>query len=91
VRAERAVLARLGGGCTVPVAAYAVEEGGALWLRASLGGPDGRGGVSLVHAEARGTEGEALGTSVAEALLAKGGAALLEASRAQSFGLPAQS
>src|SRR5436853_3898610 len=40
VRAERAVLARLAGGCTVPVAAYAeVGAGGELWLRAALGGP----------------------------------------------------
>src|SRR3989442_1148035 len=46
VRAERAVLARLAGGCTVPVAAYAVLEGDhRIWLRAVLGGPDGHGGV----------------------------------------------
>lgn len=90
VRAERAVLARLAGGCTVPVAAHAVlEEGSRLWLRAVLGGPDGRGGVALVKAEARATDPDALGRGVAEELLARGGAPLLEAARAQAGGLAA--
>src|SRR3989449_5778585 len=91
VRAERAVLARLAGGCTVPVGAHAVLEGDRIWLRALLGGPDGRGGVKVVRAERRGpaAEPEALGRSVAEALLDKGGAPLLEAARSQAEGLPA--
>ena len=89
VRAERAVLERLAGGCTVPVAAYAVEEGPRLWLRAALGGPDGRGAVKLVRAEARGTDPEPLGQTVAEMLLERGGEPLLEAARSQSSGLPA--
>ena len=91
VRAERAVLARLAGGCTVPVGAYAVLEGDRIWLRAVLGGPDGHGGVKLVRAELRGpaAQPEPLGRSVAEALLDKGGAPLLEAARAQAEGLPA--
>ena len=89
VRAERAVLARLSGGCTVPVAAYATLSGDQLFLRAALGGPDGQGGVALVQAEARGVEPEALGGEVGDALLAKGGGPLLEAARSHSFGLPA--
>ncbi len=91
VRSERAVLARLAGGCTVPVAAYALLEGERIWLRAALGGPDGKGGVTVVRAEMRGsaTGPEALGKSVAEALLDKGGAPLLEAARSQASGLPA--
>ena len=79
VRAERAVLARLAGGCTVPIGAYAVEEGPLVWLRAILGGPDGRGGVALLRAEARGDSPERLGTRVAEDLLARGGGPLLDA------------
>jgi len=86
VRAERAVLARLAGGCTVPVAAYAVLDGDRLWLRAVLGGPD-RGGVKLVRAEARGADAEDLGRAVAEDLLARGGEPLLEAARLQAGGL----
>ena len=91
VRAERAVLARLAGGCTVPVAAYATLSGSEISLRAALGGPDGTGGVTLVRAEARGSvaDPESLGKSVGEALLAKGGAPLLEAARSQAGGLPA--
>ncbi len=80
VRAERAVLARLAGGCTVPVAAYAVLEGEQLWLRAVLGGPEG-GRMILVRAESRGSDPEALGRAVGEALLEKGGGPLLEAAK----------
>ena len=83
------MLARLGGGCTVPVAAYALEEGEVLWLRGALGGPDGQGGLTLLRAEARGTDPELLGRKVAELLLDRGGAPLLEAAKAGAPGLPA--
>jgi hydroxymethylbilane synthase len=89
VRAERALLARLAGGCTVPVAAYAILEGNVLWLRAALGGPEGNGGVTVVRAEGRGSDPDTLGRSVGEALLSKGGAPLLEAAKSQAGGLPA--
>ena len=70
VRAERSVMTRLAGGCTVPLAAYAVLDGSTLWLRAALGRPEGKG---VVRAEAHGaaTDPDILGRSVAEALLAK--------------------
>ena len=53
--------------------------------------PDGKGGVTVVRAQMRGSaaEPEALGKSVAEALLEMGGAPLLEAARSQASGLPA--
>lgn len=91
VRAERAVLARLSGGCTVPVAAYATLSGDQLFLRAALGGPDGRSGIALLRAEARGSSAdpESLGRTVGEILLERGGAPLLEAARSQAGGLPA--
>jgi len=90
VRAERAVLAKLAGGCTVPLAAHAVEIGpGILHLRAALGGPDAQGGVRMVRAEARGTDPDALGAQVAAALLEGGAGPLLEAARAQARGLQA--
>ncbi|WP_437625057.1 hydroxymethylbilane synthase [Sorangium sp. So ce1151] len=41
VTAERAVMAAVEGSCRTPVAAYAVRDGGALWLRALLAEPDG--------------------------------------------------
>jgi len=82
------VLARLGGGCTVPVAAFALREGTTLWLRAALGGPEGAS-VRLLRAEGRGEDPEALGTQVAESLLSQGGLSLLEAARSAAPGLPA--
>jgi hydroxymethylbilane synthase len=87
VRAERAVMERLAGGCTVPVAAFAVLEPGGIWLRAALGGPVGEG-VRMLRAEAHGTEPEVVGREVADSLLSQGGAALLEAARLQVPGLP---
>ncbi len=91
VRAERAVLARLSGSCTVPLAAYAVAEGNRLWLRACIGGPDGSGGTALVRAERRGDgeHPEALGVKIAEDLLSAGAGPLLEAARAAALGLAA--
>lgn len=64
VRAERAVLTRLAGDCTVPVAAYAVLEGQSIWLRAALGVDD-----RIVRAEARGTDPDTLGNSVGDSLM----------------------
>jgi len=73
VRAERAVLHRLAGSCTVPLAAYAVElPDGQLWLRSVLGGA-GR----LLRADGRGQDPLLLGAEVAEALLAQGGSVFL--------------
>ena len=95
VRAERAVLKQLQGSCTVPIAAHAVYsdggEIGPLWLRACLGGPDGKGGSKLVRVEARGpsSDPEALGIKVAAMLLEGGGGPLLEAARSGAAGLPA--
>jgi hydroxymethylbilane synthase len=90
VRAERAVLERLAGGCTIPLAAYAIPEGGnILWLRAALGGPDGKGSVRVLRAEARGSDPEQLGVRVAELLLEAGAGPLLEAARTPGAGLPA--
>lgn len=78
VRAERALLAALGGGCHLPIAAYATPEGDTLYLRALIAQPDGR---ALVRAEGHGprTAPETLGQTVARRLLASGGADLLAA------------
>jgi hydroxymethylbilane synthase len=89
VRAERAVLAKLVGSCTVPLAAYAVRDRGAIHLRAMLGGPDGKNGVRVVRVEARGKHPEELGATVAAKLLDAGAGPLLEAARTQAAGLPA--
>jgi hydroxymethylbilane synthase len=96
VRAERAVLARLGGSCTVPIGAHAVLEtpDGArerrLRLRAVLGGPVSGGAIQLLRAEASGPIDAAvsLGNEVAELLLSQGAAELL-AALPDAQGLPA--
>lgn len=77
VDAERAFLARLGGGCDLPVGAYA-EVGGRdamLRIRGVIASLDGR----VVLRDERLGEGPASGAELAEALLAGGGDALLAA------------
>jgi len=71
VEAERAFLAELGGGCTLPVGAHAVFDGDDAGLRVlrmtgMLAGGDGH--VVLRHEET-GSDGPALGRSVARYLL----------------------
>lgn len=78
VIAERTVVRRLDGGCDVPIASFAVAEGDSLWLRARVGSPDGK---TVIVSDARGSEPEALGIEVADALIAKGAAEILKAAR----------
>ena len=70
VEAERAFLATLGGGCTLPVGAFAHDR----TLLAVILSADGR--HALRHAAA-GDDAHLLGRQVADHLLAEGGAALL--------------
>ncbi|MEH3021473.1 MAG: hydroxymethylbilane synthase [Pseudomonas oryzihabitans] len=78
VAAERALNRRLNGGCQVPIACYAVQDGELLWLRGLVGQPDG--GL-LLRAEARGplNDPASLGVAVAEDLLAQGAQGILDA------------
>jgi hydroxymethylbilane synthase len=74
VAAERAFLAALGGGCNVPLGAYAVGNGGELRLQGLVAREvDGR----ALRGERRGTAPEALGEALAEELLARGARELL--------------
>jgi len=79
VRAERAMNARLNGGCRAPVACYARYRGaGELWLRGLVGRSDGS---EILRAEGRAPDAdpETLGTRVAEDLMARGAADILAA------------
>lgn len=69
--AERTVSRLLGGSCQVPMAAYATIENDQLHLRALVAEPDGS---RIIRAEASGNADDAvaLGTQVANALLADG-------------------
>jgi hydroxymethylbilane synthase len=78
INAERAVLAALGGGCSVPLGAYAVVTGDRLRLIAAVVSPDG---AELVNAESEGlaAEAEQIGSALAAMLLERGARRILEA------------
>jgi hydroxymethylbilane synthase len=76
VTAERALLAKLEGGCSVPLAGHATVQGGRVHLRGMVGRPDG---TRVVEGERSGPaeQAHALGESLAEELLTRGGAEIL--------------
>jgi len=71
IRAERAMNARLQGGCQVPIAGYAILQDEHILLRGLVGDPDGS---QMVAGEIRGpaSASEQLGITLAEELLARG-------------------
>lgn len=78
VDAERAFLRTLGGGCTMPCAAHAsIAPDGTVWIDALLASLDGR---TVLRAVESGPGADAVGVTVARAILDDlGGAALLAA------------
>jgi len=74
VHCERAVLAGLGGGCQLPLGAFAEKTDNGLSIQAIVVSP---GGGQCVRAEAAGHDAEELGRSVAEDLLRRGAGRLL--------------
>jgi hydroxymethylbilane synthase len=77
VTAERAFLARMGGSCQTPLAAHATGEA-RLHIVGMCGMPDG---TRILRAEASGADPEAVGVTLAEALLAQGADQILAATR----------
>jgi hydroxymethylbilane synthase len=78
VRAERALLAQLHGGCSVPVGALAVRREGIVSLRAQVTSLDGR---VRVAGSGCGTDPEATGAALAATLRERGADAILDAIR----------
>jgi hydroxymethylbilane synthase len=78
VTAERALLAALGGGCQVPIGAYATVSNGHLQLIAVVAAPDGS---ELVrgHSEGRVAEAARLGAALGAELLDRGARRILDA------------
>ena len=74
VTAERAFLAGLGGGCALPVAAYADIHDDSLQLTGLVASVDGQ---EMVRVTGDGTDPEALGRRLAEAALESGARELL--------------
>ncbi|MGB2712237.1 MAG: hydroxymethylbilane synthase [Conexibacter sp.] len=78
--AERAFLRRLGGGCLLPFGALASVEGEALRIQGFISDAEG---VRSFRANVTGStmDAEAAGTRLAEALLAQGASAFVEAAK----------
>ncbi len=72
---ERALLNKLGGGCQVPIGALAEVRDGRLHLDAIVARPDG---TKLLRESQDGSDPVRLGEAVGEALLRRGGDAILE-------------
>jgi hydroxymethylbilane synthase len=86
VSAERAMNARLSGGCQVPIAGFAKLQGEKLFMRGLVGSPDGR----LIYRAERTIDlgndedialnrAESIGKMIAEDLLAQGADKILQA------------
>jgi hydroxymethylbilane synthase len=85
ISAERAFLARLEGGCQVPIAAYAERQGeGGDMLHGKVVAPDGR--ILIEGRQRRAVTGEAdareLGSALADELLGQGAGDILAQARA---------
>jgi hydroxymethylbilane synthase len=89
LRAERSVLAGLGGNCSVPVGAWAEPgPGSSLLLHGLAASADGR---VVIRVSRRGDDPEALGAAVARALLVDHGASGLDGFESAAAALPPRS
>jgi hydroxymethylbilane synthase len=77
VEAERAFLAGLGGGCSLPVAAFAEKNDGLILLTGAVISPDGKQAIRLSAVD---SEPYKLGERLASLVLERGAAELLKAS-----------
>jgi len=85
--AERALLRTLGGGCQVPIGAYAEAVDGALTLTAVVAQPDGS---EVLRDQQTGNDPEELGMRVGRALLASGADGILRAVYGEAAAAPQQ-
>ena len=86
---ERTLLNCMGGGCQVPIGAFAEMQNSELHLEAVVADPDGS---KLLREWRNGNpkDPEQLGNAVGEALLARGGDKILEAVYGRSLAVPPQ-
>jgi hydroxymethylbilane synthase len=77
IECERALLGALGGGCQVPIGAYAQNVGSELRLRAMVGRPDGSRILREVQTGPS-SDSARLGARVAEKLLQRGAGKILQ-------------
>jgi hydroxymethylbilane synthase len=84
---ERALLNKLGGGCQVPIGAFAEMSGGKLQLTAIVARPDGS---EVLREQQSGSDPVALGGQVGETLLRRGATRILEEAYAATTAAPQQ-
>jgi hydroxymethylbilane synthase len=84
---ERALLNSLGGGCQVPIGAFAQINAGMLHLESMVADPDGS---KLLRDSRDGSDPEKLGKAAGAALLARGGDQILEAVYGRGLATPPQ-
>ena len=84
---ERALLNSLGGGCQVPIGAFAEMRSGKLHLESIVADPDG---TKLLRDSRDGSDPERLGNEAGASLLKRGGDAILEAVYGRGLAVPPQ-
>ena len=84
---ERALLNSLGGGCQVPIGAFAEVRSGNLHLDSIVADPDG---TKLLRDSRDGSDPEKLGNEAGASLLERGGDAILEAVYGRGLAVPPQ-
>jgi hydroxymethylbilane synthase len=84
---ERALLNSLGGGCQVPIGAFAEVKNGKLHLESIVADPDGS---TLLRDSRDGDDPERLGNEAGASLLKRGGDAILEAVYGRGLAVPPQ-
>jgi hydroxymethylbilane synthase len=84
---ERALLNKLGGGCQVPIGAFAEVEGGHIRLNAVVARPDG---TKILRETRESDDPVRLGREVGETLLRRGGDVILEEVYGEGFAVPQQ-
>jgi hydroxymethylbilane synthase len=84
---ERALLNQMGGGCQVPIGAFAELKAGRIRLAAVVAHPDG---TRVLRETREGDDPVRLGEDVGEMLLRRGGDVILEEVYGEGFALPQQ-
>jgi hydroxymethylbilane synthase len=84
---ERALLNKLGGGCQVPIGAFAEMKGEIIHLNGLVAHPDG---TKVLRETRDGKDPVRLGEEVGETLLGRGGDVILEEVYGEGFALPQQ-
>jgi hydroxymethylbilane synthase len=82
---ERALLNKLGGGCQVPIGAFAEVRGSRIRLHGLVAHPDG---TKVLRETREGDDPIRLGEEVGEILLRRGGDVILEEVYGEGFALP---